>query len=304
MEMKYHPQFVEKALHAKIRASEGRGDRALRDQYGELTESLYALTPGARDAEFKRVNLAWFLKLGLHAALEEILLESPLRGQVAETVIVESEGEEMADLFHDGDRLRVVLKMKPESLLDASRLRGLLNHELTHLADMLDPEFRYDRAPLATIPIEDAILRERYRVLWDISIDSRLIEGGRPTIATKALRQKEFLTLYQKFGEQECEAVFEHLWSRERTTHPALREFAKDPCALLRAVGIEADARAVLPGFLCPVCGFPTYHWAMNPEQIEACVAEQIRQDVPDWMPEQGLCERCLEAWSLRAQGL
>jgi hypothetical protein len=304
MEMKYHPRFVEKALHAEIRARERRGDRGLREQYGELSEPLYALAPGARDAEFKRVNLAWFLELGLHAALEEILHESSLRGQVAETVIVESEAEEMADLFHDGDRLRVVMRMKPESLLDTSRLPGLLRHELAHLADMLDPEFQYERDPLSSSPIEDTILRERYRVLWDITIDSRLIKSGRPTVATKALRQREFLALYQKFGKQECEAVFEYLWSRDRTTHPELREFAKDPRALLRAAGIEARKSTVLPGLLCPICGFPTYQWAMDPDHIEGDVMEHIKQDVPDWKPEQGLCERCLEAWSLRAQGL
>lgn len=304
MEVKYHPRLAEKVLHAEIRRREKQGDGSLRDQHSDLAEPLYALSPTVRDAEFKRVNLALFLKLGLQNALEEILRAFPVCEKVDEAFVVDSEVEEEADLFQDGGRLRVVMKIRAESFFDDPHLRGLLQHELTHLADMLDAEFRYDRTPLASSPIEDTIFRERYRVLWDVTIDSRLIKSGQPTVATKALRQREFQALYQKFGQRECEAVFEHLWSRERIAHPELREYAKDPRALLRAAGIEARESAMLPGLLCPICGFPTYQWATNPDQIEGDVVEHIRQDVPDWRPEQGICERCLEAWTLRAQGL
>ena len=299
MEVKYHPRFVEKALLAEIQHKEKQGDCQLRDQYRRLTEPLYALSPEARNEEFKTVNIALLFQCGLHRALEEILNEPPFCEKVDETNIFDSEGEEVADLFQDKDRRIVVIKVRAESLFDVPHLRSLLNHELTHIADMLDAEFSYDRTPLASTPIEESILRERYRVLWDISIDSRLIGSKQPTVATKALRQKEFLALYRKFGQKECEAVFEYLWSRDRMTHPELREYARNPRLLLRAAGIEADENTVLPGLLCPLCGFPTYHWIVNPGQIEACVVDHIRQDAPDWKPEQGICERCLESWIL-----
>jgi hypothetical protein len=302
MKVKYHPRFVEKVLLAEIQRREKRGDCRLRDQYHELAEPLYALAPEARDEGFKEIYIGLFIKCGLHSALEEILHESPVMEKIDETIIFESGGEELADLYQDKDRLRVVMNLKASSLSDATRLRSLMNHELTHLADMLDPQFCYDRSPFSSSPAEESILRERYRTLWDISIDSRLLKSDQLTIATKALRQEEFLALYRKFGQRECEAVFEHLWSRGRMTHPELREHAKDPHRLLRAAGIEVAENTVLPGLLCPICGFPTYEWVANPGQIEGCVTDQIKQHVPDWTPQQGICERCLESWTYRTR--
>lgn len=299
--VRYDPRLVEKALLAEIQQSGRRGDGRLRDRYHELTEPLYALTPEARNEEFDTVNLRLFRECGLHRALEEALHGSPLPEKIDEAVVVDTEREESADLFQAGDRLRIMIKLRAQNLVDAPYLHGLLNHEMQHIADMLDAEFRYDRNPLAS-SLDEPILRERYRMLWDIYIDSRLVRGRRPTIGTKALRKKEFLALYRKFGQEKCEAVFEHLWARDRMTHPQLREYARDPRALLRAAGVEAAENTVLPGSLCPICGFPTYHWVTDPGQIEAAVMDQIRQEAPDWKPEQGICERCLELWALRAQ--
>lgn len=300
MGVKYHHRLVEKVLFAEIHNRARRREHALRDRYQELCEPLYALAPEERDGDFHAVNLLLFRECGLQHAFEEILRELVPPETVYDTLVLDTEGEEDADLVGDGERLRLMVRLRAESLLDAPRLRALLTHELAHVADMLDAEFGYDRSPLAATPIEESIVRERYRALWDIAIDSRLIEQGKPTVGTKTLRQREFSALYRKFGPQECAAVFEHLWSRERLTHAQLREYARDPRLLLRAAGIKAGHNAILPGLRCPVCGFPTYHWAPEPGRIGAAIIEHIRRDVPDWMPEQGLCERCLESWRCR----
>jgi hypothetical protein len=91
-----------------------------------------------------KLNLRWFVRLGLHHPVEEAI-------------------EERAELAG-----RVV------------QVRVLLRHELMHVADMLDPAFGYERS-LPTSddgPSADNIVRDRYRVLWDVTIDGRLARAG------------------------------------------------------------------------------------------------------------------------------
>ena len=65
------------------------------------------------------------------------------------------------------------------------RLRDYVRHEFTHLSDMLDPAFGY--APTLDLPglngAQQRLARERYRLLWDITIDGRLTAAGRTPMA-------------------------------------------------------------------------------------------------------------------------
>ncbi|MBI5379243.1 MAG: hypothetical protein HZA23_03715, partial [Nitrospirae bacterium] len=157
----------------------------------------------------------------------------------------------------------------------------------------------------AANPAEETFLRDRYRILWDIQIDSRLAGEGRGTVADREARCLEFEMLYRKFPPAERSAVFEALWSGERRrTHGGLLDLARKPEALLALAGspegAAPPARVRLPGALCPLCRFPTHQWAEGLE-TDPEIASIIRTDFPEWAPEDGCCGHCLEGYLVRA---
>src|SRR6266581_424136 len=101
-------------------------------------------------------------------------------------------------------------------------------------------------------------------------------------------------------------------WGTVHFTHPELIEMATDTLKVIdRAIeveGAEIPERKkimLMPGFPCPLCGFPTYNWVENLEkEVEPEVLDYIRQNHPGWDPEYGGCDRCIEVYKLRAAGV
>ena len=59
------------------------------------------------------------------------------------------------------------------------------------------------------------------------------------------------------------------------------------------------------PGFPCPLCRFPTYSWVEDMgSKIESYVLDFIRENHPGWDVEFGACDRCVEVYKLRADGV
>jgi len=136
----------------------------------------------------------------------------------------------------------LVLRLCAETLLEPVTLSALLRHELGHVADMLDPSFGYERA----LPESDAgpatanLLRDRYRVLWDVTIDGRLARAGLAGARERAARWREFAATFAMLGEG-CRSAFEEWFHLARPRHAALVQFAQAP---IGRVGLQADARS------------------------------------------------------------
>jgi len=47
-------------------------------------------------------------------------------------------------------------------------------------------------------------------------------------------------------------------------------------------------------GTPCPLCSFAGHVWVGGMEEE---IIENIRDDFPRWSPEEGACERCIEAY-------
>lgn len=172
-------------------------------------------------------------------------------------------------------------------------LAGFLHHELTHLQDMVDPAFGYvPELPVPSVSVsQHRLARERYRMLWDITIDGRLTRAGRATVATREQRAAEFSRGFSFWPEPKQQAIFESLWSASAPTHRALAELVCDP----RELGSVAGPR---PGAPCPLCGFPTFDWA-DEKQLGAAVTTAIHAEFPHWASAQGACGRCLEIYQV-----
>jgi hypothetical protein len=164
---------------------------------------------------------------------------------------------------------------------------AFLRHELMHLHDMVEPAFGYvPELPVSGPSLNQSRLaRERYRLLWDVSIDGRLTLRGRNTIATKEQRRLEFIAAFSFWTEARQQEVFESLWTNPTPTHELLAELVSDPRQLQYTTGPR-------PGAPCPLCGFPTFAWATATSLADATLSA-IRSEFPHWTPEQGACARC-----------
>ena len=156
-----------------------------------------------RESAFREVHREWFAKMGLEGAIEQAIASRPeLLTRLSHCRVLRAvrQQDEGADLFDravqasDADRLPLlVITLRPALLLDRPSLSRLLGHELMHISDMLDPAFGYRRALPSSDdgPSADNIVRDRYRVLWDVTIDGRIARAGFPIHEMRMLRSRE-----------------------------------------------------------------------------------------------------------------
>ncbi|MDP7385536.1 MAG: hypothetical protein QF593_05860, partial [Nitrospinota bacterium] len=117
-------------------------------------------------------------------------------------------------------------RIHPLSLLDEGRLAYLIRHERIHVQDLLDPAFGHDETrPLSDgSPVSEDLLRDRYRTLWDLSVDGRLERIDRLPEGVRDQRAAEFGALFRTLGQERTRRIFETLWSGPRREDADLRQ--------------------------------------------------------------------------------
>ena len=299
--LRYDPGLVEEAVFL---AAEGHPEAK---RFHRERDRIYRINhPEERERAFNELHRRWFLRLGLADQIEKAVSEQPLLSSGVNSCLVArapGKHEEGAELFvnpeeklSEKERRTVSVFLRPEFLLDPSALRTFLRHELMHITDMLDPGFGYEPQlpPGEGGPTHDRLLKERYRVLWDATIDGRMVRRGWASDSLRAARLSEFCRTFPMFG-QKSESLFSRFFDRDRHTHGELVAFILDPRALTGVPGTPH------PGSRCPLCGFPTYAFDPKPEDLPPEVISQIRRDFPGWHPSQGLCIQCADIYRAHA---
>ena len=149
--------------------------------------------------------------------------------------------EEAAELYVNAETGRhAVVALRVERFEKDDLLARFLRHELTHLSDMVDLSFGYSpelhlRGPS---PTQQRIVRERYRLLWDVTIDGRLSRAGHAINTTREQHQALFDRAYSFWPEEKRREIFDDLWSGHSPKHEHLLELA-----LIRATGRAIRAR-------------------------------------------------------------
>lgn len=301
----YDARLVEEAV---MRSLHGKPEE---EPFREERDCLYEVEdPDGRELLFRKLHASWFLRLGLDRPIQEALDELPRLktavGRCAVTLAV-SKKDEGADLFvapaGDGRdeiaRRSVGIQVRPESLLEPDRLLGFLRHELLHVDDMLNPDFGYEPfLPRCEIgPTHDRLLQDRYRTLWDATIDGRLLKAGLASDTVRERRLLDFARAFPMFGERTPEA-FGRFFEDAAHTHAGLVTFAQD------AEGFPGPDETGQQGSRCPVCRFPTYDFEQAPERLPADVIARVREDFPDWHPSRGICSQCVELYRTRPLSL
>jgi len=192
---------------------------------------------------------------------------------------------------------------------EVEELGAFLIHEFMHARDMMDPEFDYEDAFIPGNPSMKNLITARFRLLWNIYVDSRLARKKIRSVLTKEARYREFDNYYRKIPEQQRRGIFEGLWQTEKLSHEELLSMATDLETLISTYidysedFTEEDQEYIhLQGSPCPLCKFPTYNWVDDPESVcDEMVIEAIQIDFPDWESKDGACDRCVEVYELRA---
>ncbi|MCG3146909.1 MAG: hypothetical protein PCFJNLEI_00344 [Verrucomicrobiae bacterium] len=270
MQLHYDAELIEGIVFLEVR----RSPALLALRYDRARTKLYDLPGDEREAAFFQLHLHWFRELGLEDKLRAVLQRFPIITANTATLLVRrtvTKKDEGAELFVRPDAKNVAIAFRCERLFEPG-FESFLAHELCHVSDMLDPSFAYEPEIRLTDapPAEVDLLRERYRVLWDITIDGRLNQN-------RAARFAEFQKVMPTVPEQK----FAEVW-RQRPPHPEL-------LALAKSVLVRVEKT---PGAPCPLCKFPTFVWATEPPVVE------IGKDFPHWLPAHGCCARCAELYS------
>jgi hypothetical protein len=286
--VEYEPRLVEAAVLAAVRR---RNQEAifLRDRDGPYeTEDLEA-----RETAFAALHTRWFEQLALDGPLRVALGERPeipggcAGGLIVRAVVASDEG---ADLRVTPDALPTLLVCaRAETLSRPERFLDLLRHELLHVADMLDRRFGY--APTigdAVSPAHERLLRDRYRVLWDVYVTGRLVRLGHAAVEVRSERSRDFARAFPRLGSR-TEAAFKRFFDASVCTHRDLADFAERPDD-----GPAATGR-------CPLCGLPAPALEPGAARLAAGVLTAIEADFAAWRPADGVCGRCAELYQQRA---
>ena len=290
----FDPGLVEETVLLAERSLNGEQQREFRAQ----RDRLYGLSdPDESEARFAGFHAEWFVRLALGDEIRALLDENPAFGAhpapVSRCAVIRAIGakEEGADLHeergrrHEAGKPALVIKVRPATLLASWRLRLLLRRDLLQVADMLDPAFEYS---LATPEVEggatrEKLIRDRYRVVWDVSVDGRLASRGMSNEEVEGDRRNEFLASYGALG-SEAAGRFERLFRGPRPTHPQMWAMACSPGG----------------AGLCPLCRFPTPVLQAAPALLPAALIAAIREEFPQWCPEAGLCAHCADLYASR----
>lgn len=331
MEIRFQPALLQEVIDSFIEKTEREGDPTYYKEFHEYADPIYEkFTLEDREAEFKKLYQYLFGTWGFSDIIRDSFNEYPLLKEKVGIVLVkgvlkeDQEGvdilrkwgsveKELAKEFEERGMKGVGIKLIPRRFYDPALTR-YCRHELMHVSDMIDPAFGYDPdTKVGQNPGEETLILQRYRVLWSLSVDSRLVAAGKEPMLSKEDRFKEFRSWYRKIPPPQLKSVFEGLWQTSYFTHSELIEMATDTLRVMdRAVEVEGgelpeteNKIMLMPGFPCPLCRFPTYSWVEDlGNKVEPYVLDFIRENHPGWDIEFGACDRCVEVYKLRADGV
>lgn len=295
--VEYHPDLVEQAVLVAIETRPLEARRRFREKRNRLYEID---DRDERQQGFESLHGQWFVELGLAQPLQQALREQPsITGRVSRVLVVPVTGhkEEFADLAKppgSQQAPRLLIRLRISTLVDKASLLLWLRRELLHVADLLDPEFGYT-GTFGTQGHERALEKlhqQRYRVLWETSVQGRLVASGWSKTDTEETAQKRFRRVFGSPGAI-CDELFDRFFRGSRPSHSELVEMAINP-------GVENGRRRVDS---CSVCRMPTAQLHPTPELLGDAIVREIRSDFPQWTPRDGLCLQCADLYSALLSG-
>ena len=313
LEIIYDQQLVDDIVYKGLAKQEASGDLALYKEYHEKRDAIYEMEEESRPRKFRELDSDFFNRLGCNVYIKEIFDEYPDIEEKIESVHIrrattkQNEGSNVVD-----EGRKVIIRLYPEIFVEGSNeICRVIRHELMHVSDMMDKRFNYNvNEEFSKSPMEERIMRDRYRLFWDISVDGRLTNNGLETPASREERKREFDSFFSKIPEDSRDLIFSKMWDAEEPmAHDTMVELSKDINKVLAfAAGSRSAEELVeetkklgpLPGTTCTLCGFPSFDWVEEAAEDED-VVKILKEDFPDWEPQDGVCSRCAEYYKIKA---
>ena len=231
----FAPDFVEEAVllaEGALSADDRRRFRRERNPLYEIGDA------DRRDEAFAKLHARWFDRFGVRRAIDTVVnemlaaVESVEEARVLRALTRREEGADLVDRVvagGSGQKPVIVIRLRPMTALNDGATLALLRRELMHVGDMLDPAFGYARSlPAPDGPLTETALRDRYRVLWDTTIDGRLARKGRLAEGSARARWDEFAATFPML-EGQMRTAFDAWFDRDRPTHAEIVAFARTP---------------------------------------------------------------------------
>lgn len=293
MQLSCDDDFVEAAVFTVSNGKRAGAPRLLARRFHvEREQCCSILDADDRQAAFVRVHFDWFREWGLEELLLGVINELPLPGPGLTTLAFRKarmRKEEGAELYVSADNGRIrVVAMRAERFESDEAVRDSLRIEFMHLSDMIDPNFGYtpDLRAHGMNPSHQRIARERYRLLWDITINGRLGRGS------EGERQRAvFNEAFAFWPAERRNEGFTKLSTNKFPKHDELLALAADPRDL-------SHRDKPLPGGRCPLYGFSTFDWA-DLALLDDISRASVQRESPAWSPSQGACNRCIEVYAI-----
>ncbi len=313
LEIVYDQQLVDDIVYKGLAKQETSGDLALYKEYHEKRDAIYEMEEESRPRKFRELDHDFFIRLGCDIYMKELFDEYPDIKEKIESVHIrrattkQNEGSNVVD-----EGKKVIIRLYPEIFIEGiNEIRRVIRHELMHVSDMMNSKFEYDvNEEFSPSPMEERIMRDRYRLFWDISVDGRLVSKGLETTATREERKREFDSFFSKIPEESRELIFTKMWDAEEPmAHDTMVELSKDTNNVLALAAGSRSAEELieetkklgpLPGTTCTLCGFPSFDWVEEAAEDED-VVKVLKEDFPDWKPQDGVCSRCAEYYQIKA---
>jgi len=313
LEIIYDQQLVDDIVYKGLAKQEASGDLALYKEYHEKRDAIYEMEEESRPRKFRELDSDFFNRLGCNVYIKEIFDEYPDIEEKIESVHIrrattkQNEGSNVVD-----EGRKVIIRLYPEIFVEGSNeICRVIRHELMHVSDMMDKRFNYNvNEEFSKSPMEERIMRDRYRLFWDISVDGRLTNNGLETPASREERKREFDSFFSKIPEDSRDLIFSKMWDAEEPmAHDTMVELSKD---INKVLALAAGSRSAeelveetkklgpLPGTTCTLCGFPSFDWVEEAAEDED-VVKILKEDFPDWEPQDGVCSRCAEYYKIKA---
>lgn len=118
-----------------------------------------------RPKKFRELDNEFFKLLGYDGFVSEVFGEFPDIKEIVEEVHVrrattrQNEGSNVVD-----EGKKVIVRLYPELFLTGEEISKVMRHELMHVSDIMDKDFGYRVEDFDPSPMEDRIIRDRYRL--------------------------------------------------------------------------------------------------------------------------------------------
>ncbi len=243
--IEYEQSLIETTVFLAV-----RNDDRLECELHRVVDRLYDIQDEeTRQREFVPVFRDFFMNLGFDKLITELLSQRPLIGELVDRCVVREAArskDQSAELLVQCDigieergSKTLVIQLCPLSFIETTRFIPMMRRELLHVADMLDERFGYLRETFSGVPSRQNLQRDRYSVLWNIYVESRLERERFGVEREKQRLEQAFDRVFANGDAKTNSSAFARICDAPSLTHRDFMAWACEPSLLFDAVPVN-----------------------------------------------------------------